>query len=200
MSSFVSGAFIHTCKYWLGIDSAATQTTAAERDAIRTYAAGKKRAVEIGVFQGVTTGVIAKSLSDAATLFAVDPFPPGRMGICWGKLIAKREAFQSQPACNIEFVEDFSHVAAERLTGDFDFIFVDGDHSREGIIRDWNDWAPRVAKDGIIALHDSLVPDHNPNVANLGSHQYFVETIQHDKRFEVVHQVDSLAVLRCKAD
>jgi predicted O-methyltransferase YrrM len=178
------------------VDAAQTQTTAAERDAITHHASQKMRAVEIGVFEGVTTGTIATALDPNATLYGIDPFITGRIGICWGKPIAKKEAYRSNPKCKIEFVEEFSNVAAEKTDGTFDFVFIDGDHSWDGIVQDWKDWAPRIDPGGIIALHDTVVPKHNPRVADLGSHEYFVQHIQHDDRFELVEQVDSLSILR----
>lgn len=187
-------AFTHLIKYLLGLDQASTQTTQKERDAISRLAKGKKRVVEIGVYEGVTTGVIAKALNNDAILYGIDPFITGRIGICWGKAIAKRQAHKGKPVCKIEFVEKFSHEANKILEGEFDFIFIDGDHSWDGIVQDWDDWSARVDKGGIIALHDTVVPAHNPRVAQLGSHKYFVEHIQHDERFELVEQVDSLSM------
>ena len=189
-------AFSHLISYLLGIEKASTQTTLAEREAIARHATGKKRAVEIGVFEGVTTGSIASALDSNATLFGIDPFIAGRTGICWSKGIAKREAFRLKPKCKIQFIEEFSHEANSKIKGTFDFVFVDGDHSMDGIVQDWSDWSPRVDRDGIIALHDTVVPAHNPRVAQLGSHKFFVEHIQHDERFELVEQVDSLSILR----
>jgi predicted O-methyltransferase YrrM len=188
----------HLIKYRFGLDDAQTQTTQNERDCITRHAAGKSRAVEIGVFEGVTTGVIASALPEHAELFGVDPFIAGRAGICWGKSIATKEAYRLKPRCHIRFVEEFSHEASQKIDGTFDLVFIDGDHSLEGIIQDWNDWSARVDANGIIALHDTLVPAHNPNVANLGSHRYFQDHIQHDDRFEIVERVDSLSVLRRK--
>lgn len=190
-------AFFHALGYFAGIDPAQTQTTTSERNYISKYAQGCKRAVEIGVFEGVTTAVIASALTRDGLLFAIDPFSKGRVGICWSKPIAKREAYRMRPSCTIKFVQLYSHQAAATISGKFDFIFIDGDHSWDGIVQDWHDWSGRVQAGGIIALHDTLVPTHNPRVANLGSHKYYVEHIQHDSRFEVVEQVDSLSILRC---
>jgi predicted O-methyltransferase YrrM len=89
-----------------------------------------------------------------------------------------------------------SREACQHLTGMFDFIFVDGDHSLEGIACDWQDWSRRVIQGGIIALHDTRVPAHDPSVANLGSCLYFDSHISRDPRFTLVEQVDSLSVLR----
>jgi predicted O-methyltransferase YrrM len=191
-------ALTHLIKYRLGLDEAQTQTTQYERDCISRYAVGKLRAVEIGVFEGVTTGVIASALPEGAELFGVDPFIAGRAGICWGKSIATKEAYHFKPRCHISFVEEFSHEASLKIDGTFDFVFIDGDHSLQGIIQDWDDWSARVDAGGIIALHDTVVPAHNPNVANLGSHRYFLDHIQHDDRFEIIEQVDSLSILRRK--
>jgi predicted O-methyltransferase YrrM len=189
-------AFFHLLKYCFGIDPASTQTTVAERDCISRHAQGKKRCVEIGVFEGVTTGVIASNLSSEAVLFAVDPFLKGRSGICWGMPIAHREVKRHTPKCTIQFVRAFSHDACRKIPGDFDFIFIDGDHSLDGITQDWSDWSMRVEGGGIIGLHDTLIPPHNPSVANLGSHRYFMSHIKNDTRFEIVDQVDSLSILR----
>jgi len=196
LSKFMAKAFQHLIKYWLGLDRAQTQTTQAERDCIVRHATGRKRAVEIGVYEGVTTGTIAAALPPDATLFGIDPFIAGRIGICWGKPIARREARRGKPKCKVVFIEEFSPAAAAKIEGTFDFVFIDGDHSLDGITQDWQDWAPRLDEDGIIALHDTVVPAHNAGVANLGSHQYFVEHIQHDPEFELIEQVDSLSVLR----
>lgn len=185
-------------KYLAGLDQAQTQTTEAERECIKRYASGKKRCVEIGVFEGVTTGTIASVLGADATLYAIDPFIAGRTGICWGLPIAKREIAKHKPKCKVEIVRAFSPEANKQIDGDFDFIFIDGDHSLEGIKLDWDDWSIRVQTDGLIGLHDTLVSNHNPNVANLGSHRYFLDHIQHDNRFEIVEQVDSLTMLKRK--
>lgn len=191
-------ALVHFLKYLVGIDAAQTQTTPAERQCIKQFAVGRKRCAEIGVFEGVTTGTIASTLESDAVLYAIDPFIKGRIGICWGLPIAKREIARHRPKCQVRMVRAFSPEANKQIEGDFDFVFVDGDHSLEGIKQDWHDWAGRIMPDGIIGLHDTLVPKHNPNVAHLGSHKYFIEHIKYDDRFEIVAQVDSLSILRRK--
>ncbi|MHA1582872.1 MAG: CmcI family methyltransferase [Candidatus Baldrarchaeia archaeon] len=46
----------------------------------------------------------------------------------------------------------------------FDFLFIDGDHSYEGVKRDFEAYSPLVGKDGIIAFHDRVPHDkvHDP--------------------------------------
>lgn len=189
-------ALIHAARYFLGLEAAATQTSGTERAAIARFAAGRRTALEIGVFEGVTTVLIAKQLTPDGTLFGVDPFFPGRLGICWSKLIAQREVARAGVASKINFIRSLSHEAATRLTENgFDLIFIDGDHSLEGIRQDWADWSGRIAPDGVILLHDTQVPPHNPLVRDLGSYRYFQETISRDPRFQVLEIVDSLSIL-----
>src|SRR2546421_10565039 len=190
-------ALIHIGRYWLGLDRAETQTSPAERETIARFARDRRRALEIGGFEGATTVLIAKQLAPDGILFAVDPFFPGRLGICWSKFIAKREVSRSGVARKVTFIRSLSHDAAGQLAEDFfDFIFVDGDHSLAAIAQDWADWSGRVTPGGVILLHDTQVPPHNPRVRELGSYRYFQETISPDPRFEFLEIVDSLSVLR----
>src|SRR4051794_27163850 len=133
-------AVVHTARYLLGLDRAATQTSSAERETIARFARGRRQALEIGVFEGATTALIAKEIAGDGTLFAVDPFFAGRLGICWGKIIAEREVNRVGVGRKVVFVRSLSHDAAAQIENDsFDFIFLDGDHSLAAIAQDWAD-------------------------------------------------------------
>lgn len=187
---------IHAARHFLRLDEAATQTSAAERAAIARFAHGRRTALEIGVFEGFTTALIAKQLAPEGKLFAVDPFFSGRLGICWSRFIAQRQVGRAGVAGKVIFVRALSHEAANQIPeNSFDLIFIDGDHSIEAIKQDWADWSGRIASDGVILLHDTQVPPHNPLVRDLGSYRYFQETISRDPRFKVLEIVDSLSVL-----
>lgn len=71
-----------------------------------------------------------------------------------------------------------------------DFIFIDGDHSYDGLRGDWEAWSVNTIPGGIIALHDSQ------NRNNCGSELYTKEDILNDPGFTVVDRVDSLTVLQ----
>lgn len=49
----------------------------------------------------------------------------------------------------------------ENLPDPIDFLFVDGDHTYEGVKRDWDMYSPLVRKGGIVALHD-VCPSAEP--------------------------------------
>ncbi|WP_017713119.1 class I SAM-dependent methyltransferase [Prochlorothrix hollandica] len=194
---------IHTVKYFLGIDSADTQTSLNERDALKHLAKNASKVLEIGVFEGHSTKLLAESMSSSGILYAIDPFFAGRLGISYGELISRSQiskACQQNKGVRVKILKDLSHIVAQKNTDlcDLDLIFIDGDHSLEGITRDWQDWSERVKKGGVIALHDTKVPAYNPNVANLGSFQYFESHIKHDQGYELLEQIDSLSVLQRK--
>lgn len=192
----MASALLHMVRYKLGIDKPNTQTTAVERNTIQKYASGAATAVEIGVFEGVNTVTIAGSLSGQGKLYAIDPFFTGRLGVCYYKQIAITNLKRHNVYGKVVILPAFSQDAVDKVPVQPDFIFIDGDHTLEGITRDWADWSAKLKPGGIIALHDTSIPAHNPAVKNLGSHQYFYSHIRHDKGFTILETADSLNVLR----
>jgi predicted O-methyltransferase YrrM len=190
---------IHTIKYFFGMDDADTQTSSREREVLKRLAKNAHKVLEIGVFEGHSTKSLATSMT-SGVLYAVDPFFPGRLGISYGLLLTHqqiRKANKINPHVTVKLIKDFSYnLAKDKSITEFDLIFIDGDHSLEGIKQDYNDWADRIKSGGYLALHDTRVPSYNPNVKNLGSYEYFESVIKYDSRFQLVEQVDSLSILR----
>ncbi|MEM4674909.1 MAG: class I SAM-dependent methyltransferase, partial [Nitrososphaerota archaeon] len=56
----------------------------------------------------------------------------------------------------------------KRILGDgkLDFLFIDGDHTYEGVKRDFEIYSPLVRRGGIIAFHD-IVPGPPENVGGV---------------------------------
>ena len=191
---------IHTLKYFLGLEESHTQTSQKERDALASLAMRANKVLEIGVYEGNATKLLASSMLKTRILYAVDPFFTGNLGISYGLLITKsqiRRAKKLNNGVTVEVIKDFSYNAASNYSlNNFDLIFIDGDHSIEGIKRDWADWSDRLNQGGFIALHDTRVPDYSPSVAGLGSFQYFESDIKFDLRFKLISQVDSLSILQ----
>lgn len=59
--------------------------------------------------------------------------------------------------------------------GQLDVLFVDGDHSYEGVLADWLLYAPLVRKGGIVAFHDCLLSEIEGGAAG------FVDDLQEGK-------------------
>jgi predicted O-methyltransferase YrrM len=194
----MGGTFLHAVSCLLGISTGHSQTTESERAALRYHSKGKRRGVEIGVYEGVTTCLIAGKMDRDGRLYSIDPFFKGRFGVCWGKVVAKNMIRRAGVSARVVLLETYSHNAAQRIDGQFDFIFVDGDHSLTGISRDWEDWSGRISSGGIIALHDTVRLESGPHSSCLASVDFFDSTILPDARFTLVEQVDTLSVLRRK--
>lgn len=186
----------HYLAHALRIAPAETQTSPAERTLLADVARGRRRGVEIGVYEGVNTRMIAQAMAPEGRLYGVDPFFTGRLGICWSEWIARREIRRTRRAAHVELVRMLSHEASHTISGDFDLLFIDGDHSLQGITTDWHDWSGRIEPGGVVALHDVLLTDAVGGGRRLGSHEYFESTISKDDRFEQIAAADSMVVLR----
>ena len=188
----------HFGLWCLGLARAETQTTAAERACLARHAAGKKRLVEIGVWHGVTTRVLQSTMAEHGVLYAVDPFPVGRLRFSMQEVIARREISRAHDR-SIVWIRTTSVEAAREYAVSgcppVDFVFIDGDHSYEGLRGDWENWSSLVASNGIIALHDSR-SSAGRSIGAAGSVCFTSDVVLNDRCFDVVEVVDTLTVLR----
>ena len=95
----------------------------------------------------------------------------------------------------VEAAHEYASSGGEAV----DFVFIDGDHSVEGLRGDWQAWSPLVAPGGIVALHDSC-SSRTRQIDDAGSAIFTREVILRDPRFEVVEVVDTLTVLRRRSN
>lgn len=119
---------VHTIKYFLGIDDADTQTSHNEREALKALAKDKKKVLEIGVFEGHSTRLLAESMSPSGILYAIDPFFRGRLGISYGELISYSQIIKANdknPTVKVCFLKDFSYKIAKQNNSDLnDFELI----------------------------------------------------------------------------
>ncbi len=188
-------ALLHMVRYFAGFDGAETQTTVAEREALCQLIENRRCAVEIGVFEGRTTFDLARALPADGLLYAVDPFFTGRLGVCWGEPIAKSQIAKSGKREQVVILKMLSSQAVDHVPGQPDFVFIDGDHSLEGIKTDWTIWSHKVTHGGVIALHDTALSGPNPRIKDFGSYQYFESNIKYDPRYRHIDTVDSMTVV-----
>jgi predicted O-methyltransferase YrrM len=119
-----------------------------------------RRILEIGTATGGTLFLFSRVAADDATLASIDlPGGPGGDGEPAWK-VPLYPAF-ALPGQRVELIRDDSHDArilarTRQLFGDepIDFLFIDGDHSYEGVKRDFEMYGPLVRPGGIIAFHD----------------------------------------------
>ena len=188
----------HFLLWLVGARAAETQTTARERAALAVRAAGRARIVEIGVWHGVTTAVLRRAMAPDGVLWAVDPFPAGRLGISLQQPIARSEVRRIRNG-TVRWIRETGENAAglyRRQGGPpVDLVFIDGDHSYQGLLRDWSAWSPVVARGGVVCLHDSRSTPERP-IAEAGSVVATSEVVRKDPAFDLVDEVDSLTIVR----
>jgi cephalosporin hydroxylase len=124
-----------------------------------------KHVLEIGTFMGGTLFVFSQIAASDATVISLD-FPTsfsGRLYRAYQKLVFRRLIRKGQ---SLFFLRKDSHkpetVASvqEALQGHkLDFLFIDGDHSYEGVRQDFEMYAPLVGDGGLIAIHDIAITD-----------------------------------------
>lgn len=126
-----------------------------------------KVAMEIGTNSGGTLYVLCRLADPNATIISLD-LRHGPYGGGYHPLripIYKRFA---APAQRLHLVRADSHSpqTLERITGllggsKLDYLFIDGDHTYEGVKRDFEMYSPLVRDGGIIAFHD--IVEHRPD-------------------------------------
>ena len=186
---------------WLaGLRDPETQTTERERLALATYASGRSRIVEIGVWHGVTTAVLRRAMAPDGVLWAVDPFPTGRLGFSAQRPIARRTVARV-PRGTVEWVRETGRTAGERHRALglplLDLVFLDADHTYDAVMDDWNVWSPLVAPGGVVCVHDSV---RTEQLRDSGGIQAVADIIAGKPPFERAEVVDTLTVLRRRTE
>lgn len=184
-------ALLHLLKFTVGVDKPYSQVSTAELQLLEKLVRDHATVVELGCYEGKTTAALAKNSS--GIVYSVDPFFKGRLGICYGEIIAKMHCSRSR-AKNVRFIKKLSFDAAKSFDKKIDFLFVDADHRYESICQDWQDWFCKVKKGGIIALHDCKQVPNSPNY--LGSMRFYEQNIPNIKEVKEIAAVDSLVAFQ----
>jgi predicted O-methyltransferase YrrM len=183
-------------KWRLGLAGPEAWTSLAARDAAGRYAQGCARLAEIGVWQGAVTCRMRAAMASNAVLFAIDPYPAGRLGLNYQRLIARGEVSKIANG-RVEWLRETGMDAAGNprvlAAAPFDFVFIDADHSFERLRENWEGWAPLIAPGGVIAVHEGGVPG---GPSDHGGDRFCDRVARHDARFEVLETVDCLLILR----
>lgn len=184
-------SFFRLVKVTLGLQEPDTQVTAAELELLTKHAKGAGLVVELGCYEGKTTAELARV---AKRVISIDPFFSGRLGFSWGEMIARQHA-RRRGAANVTFIKKFSQDATGDVSEPIDFMFIDADHSYEGVKRDWEMWSRKMRPGGLIALHDSRVAPNSPD-PEMGSIKFFAEELSKMKNVREVAGIDSLAIVQ----
>lgn len=119
--------------------------------------------LEIGTAKGGTLFLFTRIARDDALLVSVD-MPHGDFGGGYPPYMVPLLQSFARASQSLRLVQGDSHKGEtlqrvrDLLGGrSVDFLFIDGDHSYEGVKRDFEMYSPLVSKGGIVAFHD-IVP------------------------------------------
>lgn len=195
------GSLEHFLKWTIGLAKATSGTSESERDCLARHAADKRVVAEVGVWHGLTTCRLLKAMDRDGRLFAIDPYEPGRLGVSFARIIARRE-IRPHSLGRVHWLRMTGVAAAKSLAkecGLIDFVFLDGDHSYEGLRTDWEAWPPLLGPGATIALHDSRSTPERP-IDEAGSVRFTQKVVVASPDFEVIDEVESLTVLRKRSN
>lgn len=125
--------------------------------------------LEVGTDAGGTLLLWTHVASPDALLIALDSRPLGRLGrrspyaVLFRSLARERQSIELLMPRNSHDPATLDELSLLLAGRDVDFLFIDGDHSWEGVKRDFEMYAPLVRPGGLIALHD-IVADAAPGV------------------------------------
>ncbi|MBN1529258.1 MAG: class I SAM-dependent methyltransferase [Thermoleophilaceae bacterium] len=127
----------------------------AEAGMLHRLAAGRTRAVEIGVREGAASLVLVAALPQGADLHLVDPWGDGSQS-----QVGRAAKRRGGPRLHWHLAE--SRTVASEWSAAVDLVLIDGDHERSACRADWDLWAPHVRAGGIVAFHRARGGDPGP--------------------------------------
>lgn len=155
--------------------------------------------VEIGVYEGSSAVVLCQALSEGAALHLIDPFFDDRgtsLNFGWranptATRLAVGRAAHRHGVRMCWYVARSQDVGRSWQGGPVDLVFVDGDHSYEGCLEDWEVWHPHVRPGGAIAFHDSRGPRGSAGPTRVVTELFCAGEQPH---WRIVDEVDRMVV------
>ena len=119
--------------------------------------------LEIGTFNGGTLFLFARKANSNAKIISLD-LPEGKFGGGYEKYKISFFSSFAQRNQHIFLIRTDSHLQSSYTKvksvlkkHELDFLFIDGDHTYEGVKKDFQMYSPLVRKGGLIAFHDICI-------------------------------------------
>jgi predicted O-methyltransferase YrrM len=163
------------------------------------YAKGCKSIVEIGIAEGASAFELRQVADSNATIYLIDPFLKSERFpyINFTKLVAHRHVNSCSNA-SVSWLQDYSFNISKNWQKSIDFLFIDGDHSYEGCLRDWIEWSPYVIENGIAAFHDGRIFPGGWTTENSGSVKVVNELFRghNNPSWRIIAEADSVVIVK----
>lgn len=171
---------------------------------LQECAAKSRSLVEIGCAWGGSTVCLLIAMSKNAHLTSVDNFTQDSMdnwraseGECIEAVYRALHALGHDREVNWKLLARESVTVAQAWTSGIDALFLDGDHSWQGVSSDFLNWTPFLKRGGLLMLHDSCRDDDAPDE---GFHHGWpaptalAEQLRHDDMWKLYGAAFSLTV------
>ncbi|MDQ2896576.1 MAG: class I SAM-dependent methyltransferase [Actinomycetota bacterium] len=146
-----------------------TMHSPAEARTIARLARGRRRVVELGVYEGSSAIVLCSVLGPESELHLIDPFvdatgwalPPDARPVEGATRRAVARAVRhggpdGRGGPSVHWQIARSQDAGRAWSGiEVDLVFIDGDHSPPGCREDFEVWSRHLSADGAVAFHDA---------------------------------------------
>ena len=136
------------------------------REGLLLYVLGRRsaqlgNAVEIGAYKGRSTWYLAKALEDARSpykVISIDPHDEPEPRASYFETIGE-SGLRERVDPRVGRSHDVAATYGDEPIG---MLWIDGDHSYEAVKQDFDDWFPRLAVGGWLAIHDTVNNWHGP--------------------------------------
>ena len=173
-----------------------TMHSPAESALLRELAEGRRRAVEIGVYEGASALVLLGALPTDAELHLIEPFGKG---MDWWEPADERavkalvrRAVRRGGGPSVRWHVTTSEAAAGDWHLGVDLVFIDGDHSEAACRLDWELWHRFVEPGGIVAFHDARGGDPGPTAV---VERLFGEAAEGPPGWSIVDECDTIVAV-----
>jgi hypothetical protein len=149
------------------------------------------------VAEGRGTSLLRRAMAPDGELYAVDPFPPGRLGISAPRLIARLEVRRAGTA-RVTWLETTADAAAdilEQRSERVDFVFSDACFDYDVLDALWARWR-RLIDPGGIYVQSTSRPVGGRSDETHDTVRWTNEVLLNDPEFERVDAVGTFTVMR----
>ncbi len=153
--------------------------------------------IEVGSYRGRSTVALGRGSIDGhkVPVYAIEPHEEFT-GVLGGKFgPPDRAAFYKAMITTgcyqiVRLVNLSSEVVAPNWTKKVGLLWIDGDHTYQGVKRDFRCWFPHLTSDALVAFDDSTNPELGP--------RKLIEELTAGDHFEKAQQVGKVTVIRGK--